>query len=377
MSSKNDLISDHVQKFLTKLHTKTNQDKLFIGVCTIELLRRAQQIDRAAVNAIVSFLSRVNDVPWGDIPFSVTQTVLIRGKEVAKEYGAADEHVPDVLLSALVNFSDLVDGYLLKDPELTPAELFDAVVAEETEKFLQRAAQVKDAPGIYDHTMLRKCFKPATTSDGLLQELGAGLITYRGDSGVTLRGLAFDGVSGDWRILLETGELVSIPKDDPGLKTAASPNDYANICPALLVAATACGKMLGAAAIASDAATAKIVAGVFGEFVKPFVVVDADRNAISVLEQVLHPDGHGGVTGPTGAAVHFPIDINGQKAYIALNAVPSKDGPYVTAKLVVVSPGRTPTESVLMHLDHPRYLSARGVYLFPLEEEVICLRIMV
>lgn len=381
MSSKNELISDHVQKFLTKLHTKTNQDKLFIGACTIELLRRAQQMDRSAVNAIVSFLSRVNDVPWADIPFSVTQTVLVRGKEVAKQYGVDDKHVPDVLLSALVNFADLVDGFM-KDPELTAEELFDAVVAEEAEKFVQNAAQPKAAPDIYDHTMLRTCFKAAATTDGLLQELGAGLVTYRGAlgdaAGPTLRGLAFDGVSNNWRILLETGELVSVAKDDPGLKTAATQSDYANICPALLASATACGKTLAAAAVSSDAAADKIAAGIFGEFVKPVTVVDADRTAISVLEQVLHPDGSGGTwTGPTGAAVFFPVTVAGQNAYISLNAVPSKDAPYVTAKLVEVSPGHKPTERVIMHLDHPRYLSARGVYLFPLEKEVICLRIMV
>lgn len=381
MSSKNELISDHVQKFLTKLHTKTNQDKLFIGACTIELLRRAQQMDRAAVSAIVSFLSRVNDVPWADIPFSVTQTVLVRGKEVAKQYGVDDEHVPDVLLSALVNFSDLVDGYL-QDPEATPEELFDAIVAEETEKFLQNRESAATAPDIYDHTMLRKCFKAAPTSDGLLQELGAGLVTYRGMVGgvlgPTLRGLAFDGVSNDWRVLLETGELVSVAKDDPGLKTAASPNDYANICPALLAIATACGKTLGAAAVASDEAAAKIVGGVFGSFVTPLKILDADRTAISVLERVLHPNGPSGATGPSGAAVHFPVDSVGQNAYIALNAVPSKDGPYVTAKLVEVSwHDNKSTERVIMHLDHPRYLSARGVYLFPFEKEVICLRIMV
>lgn len=381
MSSKNELISDHVRKFLTNLHTKTNHDKLFIGACTIELLRRAQQLDRSAVSAIVNFLSRVNDVPWADIPFSVTHTILVRGKEVATQYGVDSEHVPDVLLSALVNFSDLVDGYL-KDPEVTPEELFDAIVAEEAEKFLAAQANGQTVPDIYDHTMLRKCFKAAPTNDSLLQELQVGLVTYRGMFGgvlgPTLRGLAFDGVSNDWRILLETGELVSVPKDDPGLKTAATPGDYANICHALLAMATAAGDMLGAAGLTSDAAAAKITGGVFGEFVKPLTVINADRAAISVIEQVLHPDGSAaGTTGPTGAAVHFPTSVNGQNAYIALTAVPDSRGSYVTAKLVEVSSDPKPTERILLHLDHPRYLSARGVYLFPLEKEVICLRIVV
>lgn len=380
MSSKNELISDHVQKFLTKLHTKTNQDKLFIGACTLELLRRAQQMDRAATSAIVSFISRVHDVPWADIPFSVTSTVLVRGKEVAQQQGVDAEHVPDVLLSALVNFSDLVDGYL-QDPDVTPEELFDAIVVEEAEKFLQNQIRSAEAPAIYDHVMLRKCFKPAEVNDALFQTLGIACVTYRGIvSGIvgpTLRGFAFDGVSDNWWLLLETGEFFSVPKGDPALETAATPDDYINVCPALLAYTTAARAELAALGVITAAAEEKISSGSLGGFTKPVWSKAADRSAIQTLEQVLRPEEARAVTGPTGAAVHFPAPEPDSQRCCVLSAVPSKNGAHVTAKLTEVVDGEEATEKVVLYLNHPRYFSARGVYLFPTDSGVICLRIMV
>lgn len=380
MSSKNELISEHVHKFLTKLHTKTNHDKLFIGACTIELLRRAQQLDRAATSAIVSFISRVHDVPWSDIPFSVTSTVLVRGKEIAQQYGIDAEHVPDVLLSALVNFSDLVDGYL-QDPDVTPEELFEAIVAEESEKFLQSRIVAAAAPAIYDHVMLRKCFKSAPVDDALFQSLGIACVTYRGMVagvlGPILRGFAFSGVSDNWMLLLETGEFFSVPKGDPGLETAATPDDYVNVCPALLAYTTAASAELAAIGVITLAAAEKIAAGALGAFTKPVWSKAADRSAIQTLEQVLHPDSDSSVTGPTGAAVHFPAPEPDSQRCCVLAAVPAKDGAHVTAKLTEAVSGDNPTEKVILYLNHPRYFSARGVYLFPTDSGVICLRIMV
>lgn len=378
MSSKSELISDHVRKFLTRLNTKTNQDKLFLSACTIELLRKAQQLDKSAVPAIVSFLARVNDVPWGDIPFSVTQAFLARGKEVAQQYGASDEHVPDVLLAALVNFSDLVDGHLAAD-DITPEDLLDAIIAEETEAFLTRQSQPKQEVAIYDHVMLRHCFKSAVTTDKMFQSMAARCVTYRGtiagQPGPILRGIAFDSVERKWITLLETGELVGISHDDAGLVGAATPEDYAGVCPALLAFLTSGPAELYAGAVVSAETKDALIGGMLGEFTKPLHAFTGSRAAISVLENVLDPFENSAATGPSGATVRFQVPNADRPLCVVLDAQPSPHGPYVTARLVEEhSDG---TEQVLMRLDHPRYFSARGFYLFPLEKEVICLRIVV
>ena len=380
MSSKRDLISDHVRKFLTRLNTKTHQDKLFIGACTVELLRKAQQLDKSVVPAIVSFLARVNDVPWGDIPFSVTQYFLARGKEVAKQYGVADEHVPEVLLASLISFSDLVDGYLAAD-DVTPEALLDAIVAEEAEAFYNRQAQLSQPVEVYDHVMMRRCFKAAATNDKLFQFLDARYVTYRGNvagqPGPILRGIAFDSVSRGWSTILETGELVFISLDDAGVVAATTPEDYANVCPALLAFLMLGLDELFAGAVISESARSVFVKNpnAVGELIVPVTAFTGARSAITALENVLNPEQSFSATGPTGASVRFQVPNASRPFCVVLDAQPSPDGPYVTARLVEEQPDGT--EKVLMRLDHPRYFSARGFYLFPLEKEVICLRIVV
>ena len=72
MTSDKDLVSNHVRKLIKQLTGKNSDDKLFMLACTIELLRRTQQIDPKNVRALVDFMSRVYDVPWKDSPFSIT-----------------------------------------------------------------------------------------------------------------------------------------------------------------------------------------------------------------------------------------------------------------------------------------------------------------
>lgn len=378
MSSKNELVSDHVKTFLTRLQTKTHQDKLFIGACTIELLRRAQQLDREAARSIVSFISRVYDVPWHDIPFSITTNFLVRGKELANQYGVSDKHAPDVLLSALASFSDLIADYM-HDTEVTPEEFFEAIVAEEAEKFAQQQI-ASPAPAIYDHVMLRKCFNPAVTSHELLQSLGINYVTYRGMVGGVvgpiLRGFAFSGVSDNWLLLLETGEFFSVSRNDPGL-ASCSADECLTACPALLAYTTTAAQELLGLGLLNDHAAAKIKSGALGEFTKPVHSMSAELPAIQALEQVLHPDADRVVTGPAGASVYFPAPLPDSKKCCVLSAMPAKNGAHVTAKLSEVLPGHEPKEQVTLYLNHPRYFSARGIYMFPTDNDVICLRVMV
>lgn len=381
MTSDKNSVSNHVQKLIKQLTGKNSYDKLFMLACTIELLRRAQQIDPKNVRALVDFMSRVYDVPWKDIPFSVTQKTLVQGPKIAAQYNAKPENVNDILMEALASFSDIVENV---DADHQAEAIFNAVIAE--------AAEASNAPPpavppahvaeIFNRTMLSRIFKPVELTPKVLEQFGAQPVLFKGElsatqRGPTLRGFAFDSGVLQWHIILESGEFIQRPKNDPAVSLGYTAV-YDEQPIELMVYTTLIAQQLEWYGVLGDSSAKFIKDNGLGEFTAPirreFV---AKENAV-LLENVIDIDresltlGTMGATGAVGASVRYAVPDT--SCDVVIDATPSANGPYVTARLVERQ--TEGLEKVLMRQDYPRQFSARGVYVFPVANMPVSLNVI-
>lgn len=386
MTSNKDLVSHHVRKLIKQLSSKDSHDKLTLVACAVELLRRAQQIDPQNVRALVDFMARVTAVSWQSIPFSVTKKALQDGAEVAKQYGAKPEQVNDILLEALAVFSDIVDNGLTDDDASADA-IFDAVVAElaEASKTPGQPAkpEAKPAAEIFNPRMLSRIFEPAKLTPSVLEQLGAEPVLFKGGftpsrEGPTLRGFAFDAGVSRWHIILESGEFIHRPKNDPAVSLGYTAI-YDDQPIELLAYTDLISQQLEWCGVLGESQMAFIRANGLGKFIPPLVrefvvkenavllenVIDIDRESITLASS--------GATGAVGASVRYPV-IERPPTTVIIDAAQSAIGPYVTAKLVEKQSDGS--EQVLMRLDYPRHFSARGVYVFPVRNQPVSLSIV-
>ena len=381
MTSDKDLVSNHVRKLIKQLAGKNSYDKLFMLACTIELLRRAQQIDPKNVRALVDFMSRVYDVPWKDIPFSLTQKTLVGGAPVAVEYGAKAENVNDILMEALASFSDIVENV----NENHDAEaIFNAVIAEAAEASNAPPVVVPPAQAaeIFNRNMLARIFKPVELTPKVLEHIGAEPVLFKGGftpsrRGPTMRGFAFDSGVTLWHIILESGEFIQRPKNDPAVSLGytAIYDDQ----PAELLAYTALiAQQLEWCGVLGESQAKFIKDNGLGEFTTPVLREFVAKENAVLLENVIDIDhesltlGTVGATGAVGASVRYAVPKTNYD--IVIDATPSANGPYVTARLVERQTAGL--EKVLMRLDYPRQFSARGVYVFPVANTPVSLSVI-
>lgn len=375
----------NIDEFLAKLNGTADSDKLFILVCASELFRRTSQIakqygqqSQAALDSLGEFAVLSSTVPWDQIPFSLTHTLLVSGKKIAADYGAPADKIPGILLSALALFIDLVDGGGL-DPKESSEQVLYALIAELAER-AQPPVPVVTAPEIYQSRMISRVFQPKPMTDKLGHELGMAPVLYRtdfgdGKLGPDIRGLSFDNGTPSLTVLLETGEYTTVPKNSFTMATTATPEDYASIPPALLAMTIVCSKDLELLKAITPAQCARINDGCLGAFTKPVQsvfaeardvipivhLIDSARSAISM--------GTGWPTGPTGAVIRFPVQGTNQS--VVLDARVAKTGPYVLSRLVT-----EPDDTVLMRHETPRLNSPYGVYLFPQNDSLVALRVI-
>jgi hypothetical protein len=346
--------------------------------CAIELLRRAQQIDPKNIRALVDFMSRVADVSWSLIPFSVTQKTLHDGPTLAQQYGATPAGVNDILLESLAVFSDIVENGGMEE---NAAAIFDAVVAELAEaSHTASPPAVVQAAEIFAPSMLKRVFTPAELTPKLLEHIGAEPILFKGwvtpGHGPTLRGLAFDSGILQWHIILESGEFIRRPKDDPAVSLGYTAM-YDEQPIELLAYTDLIAQQLEWCGVFGESQAMFIKDNGLGKFTPPILrefvakenavlldnVIDIDRESLTI--------GTVGATGAVGASVRYGV---GTAREIVIDATPSKNGPYVTARLVEKQPAGT--EKVLMRLDYPRQFSARGVYVFPVAGQPVSLTVI-
>jgi len=382
MTSNKDSVSNHVRKLIKQLTGKHSDDKLFMLACTIELLRRAQQIDPKNVRALVDFMSRVYDVPWKDIPFSLTQKTLVGGPKLAAQYNAKPENVNDILMEALALFSDIVENV---DEGHQAEAIFNAVIAEVTEASNAPPAVPKavQAAEIFTESMLTRIFKPAVFTDKLAEQIGATPVVFRGllrdIPGPSLRGLAFDNGMNTWHVILESGEFVRCDKSDEAITIATTAHAYASMPISLLAYTSLAVLQLEWLGIVNESQAAAIRANGLGELVgRVNIEFVAKENAV-LLENVIDIKresltlGGAGATGAVGASVRYAVPGDTQRE-VVIDAKPSSSGPYAVARLVEKQTDGS--ETVLMRLDYPRQFSARGVYVFPAANRPVSLNVI-
>jgi hypothetical protein len=339
----------------------TTKDKLRATSALLETLRIFSQLGDNMLYSVLEYIAEsAMQVEWQNVDFSFTKKLLAYKN-------------PEIALEALTVFSELVES----DPAHASEVLLDSILEEIEARQPKQAVTVAE---IYTERMLGRVFKPAVFSNKLASTFGAGLVAVRGtlafgEIGPAIRGLAFDSGVSVWSTILETGEYVSIPKSDTtfALKVTEDADDYANVCPALLLYTLRVAEELKWAGVLSDELEQQITQGhALGVYTQPVHHVRADKENVKSLAQVLdyardkdHITPH--TTGPLGATVRFTVP--GTDMTVVLDALPSQTGPYVVARLMR-------GETTLMRLDHPRYFSARGVYFFPLPKFAVSLTVM-
>jgi len=348
----------------------TTKDKLLATSALLETLRIFSQIGPDMPYSVLEYIAEsAMQVEWQNVDFSFTKKLL-----AYKD--------PDVALEALVVFSELVES----DPAHASEVLIDSILDEvESRKPKPPPPSPKPKPAlkpaeVYTERMLSRVFKPAVFSSKVAGTMGAGLVTVRGtlasgEPGPALRGLAFDSGISVWSTVLETGEYVSIPKSDSTftVKVTEDADDYANVCPSLLLYTLQVAEQLKWAGVLSEDIEQQITRhGSLGAETQLVHRVRAEKENVKSLAQVLDyahnkDDIVPHTTGPLGASVRFAVPASDMT--VVLDAMPSQTGPYVVARLMR-------GETTLMRLDHPRYFSARGVYFFPLPKFAVSLTVM-
>ena len=382
MTSDKDLVSNHVRKLIKQLTGKNSDDKLFMLACTIELLRRTQQIDPKNVRALVDFMSRVYDVPWKDIPFSITHKTLVGGPKIAAQYGAKAENVNDILMEALASLSDIVENV---DENHEAEAIFNAVIAEAAEAsnappvVVVPAAQTAE---IFNRNMLSRIFTPDALTPKVLEQIGAEPVLFKGGftparRGPTMRGFAFDSGVTLWHIILESGEFIQRPKNDPAVSIGYTAI-YDDPSIELMAYTTLIAQQLEWCGVLGESQAKFIKDNGLGKFTTPVLREFVAKENAVLLENVIDIDhesltlGVLGATGAVGASVRYAVPKTSYD--IVIDATPSANGPYVTARLVEQQTAGP--EKVLMRLDYPRQFSARGVYVFPVANMPVSLSVI-
>jgi len=343
MTTNKDLISDHVRSLIKNIHTDNLQKKVFVIAAAIELLRRAQLLDKQAVHALVNFYSKVSDVPWERIQFSFTQAVSGRARDVIQQYVHepldADKTML-ILLKAVAVFSDV----LVANPDDATQEVFDAVVAELADTHLTEKPEVSAAPVIFQPAMIDKCFKAVPVDEKLCETMKVRPVLYTGRHGVRHRGFIHESseAPGNW-LLLETGEVLY---DVDASRVA--PLDCAAV-PTLL----------------SCYLTVFLGYYAAGEFTVDFTLLEVDLASLVNVFDKHHEAVTMGATGPIGASMRFPVPDTNLEAVI--DAAATINGPYAVSRLMR-------HDVVLMRHEQPRENTPSGIYLFPQPDRVIILR---
>lgn len=298
---------------------------------------------------LIDLIGQLCGVDWEKISFSITKAA------------AGSTQPKQAVYDTLITFANVAQ----MQPEWATEETFTALLTaqEPTPRPTMPPKPVKQAPAVVSNETINRVFKPAKLVPGgtppieLLswqseipgRGLGPQLEAVQLDEGTTVK------------ILLETGEIQWVPKETFLLARADDPQQYESVSPQLLanLRAYAPWQWMSHPPL-DDVFDARV-----GQFTKPLVHCPYGEDAVHPIVDVFErPNKY-----PAGNAVSVTLAVDGTPYFVTLTAQVSKTGPYVTAKLLDAN------EKVVMRLDQPRMFSARGVYLFPLPDQVIALTV--
>lgn len=364
--AQHDQLSAHVKTLVKNLHTDNTADKVLLVSAAVELLRRARLVDHQAPHALVNFISKAASVPWEKVQFSVTQAVMQRGKDIVCQYApnVDDTAQAEILLDAVALFVDI----LADAPDEATLEVFDAVIAELADNRQRAPAAV--VPEIFQPRTVERCFDAKPVTATLLNTLGLQFVLYRGRAGAQHRGLLLGSEKNQY-VVLETGEVVAGVAPE-SCTPVLHEDEFASmpaVLLAYLVALTPDFFELGA--IIEDVFNAIVLDAKLGVFKDGVVSTSLTSGCLLSLQQVFDMAaecsklGITGASGPVGTVVRRPITDD---LCVHIRAAIDTGGAYTTAKL-------THGETVRMRHDKPRENSPHGVYLFPLLDQTIVLKV--
>jgi hypothetical protein len=339
--------------FKTAAPSMVGTQKVRITAAVMELLRMTSDAAVAAKDnpqvariALIELIGQLCGVDWEKISFSITKAAI----------GA--KQPTQAVYEALITFANVAQI----QPEAATEGTFTALlsVQEPSARPTEPPKPAKQAPAVASNTAVERVFKPAKFVPGgtPLMELLSWQSEIPGHGlGPVFEAVLLDGDGPETKILLETGEVTWIPQASFLLAKASDPQEYDHVSPHLLANFRAYADWQWLAYPPLDETfDARI-----GKFAQPLVHCLYSPDAVNPIREVFeHPE-----RCPAGNAVSVTLTVDGTPYSVTLTAQVSKTGPYVTAKLLDAD------ENVVMRLDQPRMFSVRGVYLFPLSNQVI------
>lgn len=373
--------SDKVRALITALQRNNSAGKpmdadgvLYVFGQLFDLLSYVKfTSEKHAVIALANFIAATAELPWHELDFEV-EAALKSAKTLSLQYGACKENAPEIVLDALVAFTDLLaDGAVVADADPSAADIFKAVVAELAENSTTPPPPTLPAE-IYNPKMLNRVFAPKPFSAELSGKLEMTLVHYTGTQGNDMRALAFDSPGDDeaYMLILETGECLEAKKVDCSL-AVIDEESYTNVPTALLAfVCSVVPELELCTAIRPETARA-IEAGALGQFTTDICTITVRQEDLQPLVHVIdtaHGASSMGATGPTGAVLRFPVP-NMPSLFVVLEAQVGATGPYVVARLVETTAGG---DTILMRLDQPRHDAVKGLYFFPHAKQAVVLK---
>lgn len=299
---------------------------------------------------LIELVGLLCGVDWEQIPFSITQTVL---KAPLPNCDAV------TALKTFVNVAEL-------EPQAATQEVLRSllVATDGVEQVSAPPPPAKKAPKLSTINDIAKVFKRGQfkpdNANPAIELLNWQSELPTGGLGPQLWAVSLEETFERTKILLETGEIVWVPRSTFLLAKTTDPQDYATAGLPLLAVARVYlpWHFLVDPRIPDEQFDRR-----FGQFTKPLHCCPYAANFVSALQNVFDDPKYC----PAGNVVSVTLSVDGTPYFATLEARTSRTGPYVTAKLLDAN------ENVIMRLDTPRQFSPNGVYLFPLQDQALAL----
>jgi len=319
---------------------------------------------------------------------SPTELVELRQRFI--DAGLAPETADKTVWAIVVSFLEAwADG-----DEATPA-LFDNIVeATISSQFPEPPAPEPEAvappvsaahaPELLHPAHVRRVFQPAPFSIEVATQFDIAVVKFVGQlSGFRysheMPGFCFDNGLDTLTVLLETGELVFVPKTD-FISTAISldPEDYEDVSPLLMLNLRVLCQSLLRAGLISKEQSDFICSERFGKFKAPVSALIVSGTRVADIERVFKDSVTTGVSNSAASAAAGlrckVTTADSKNYYVALQIYSGTKEPYLTSRITQIdADGR---EIVVMRADAPRLFTVFGAYVFPLENSLVSLSIL-
>lgn len=396
-------VSSVVNNFAVALREHDNQDRgFFLLVGFLELLRVSSPAQIAAAAKFLDALVAKNFVAgWDKISFSLTQQLLTsQYDQLCLNAGIPQEDVPFVLSVALSLLSDCALGSNneraravtkddMTDRVKTVLSLFDG---GDKETLPDAPPPLPPVVPLVDATRyLPSGFSPSPLSYAMLAELDAEYITHRGvlssgELSSDIRGLMLSGPRG-LVAFLESGEFISLTPGQLGVATFSDVVALKNFPQSTLLYFILTADTLLEQKYITQTQHSLLLSGAYGEVdSNRLVLISAPVEDLSVLDECLVASSSfrptPGIPQPNPLSMDFDFsDSQDVSRAFRITANYSESGSYITSKFGLKDAPKDENEEAIFKPTFsqtiPRFMTAHGVYLFPLPETSVTYALLV